>query len=146
MGSGEMDAVEVVRAYAAAWNVPDADACGALFTDDGVREWMVRPLSPNIPARYEGRASVTEGIRGFMVALPDIRVDMLNTWEVPGGAVGEWRVTGTHTVDWDLWDAQGEAVQFTGTSIYRIRDGRIAEERLHFDTGLMSANWKPPTG
>lgn len=146
MGSGAKGAGEVIEACVAAWNVPDADACGALFTDEGVREWMVRPFSPNITARYEVRPAVIDGIRGFMDALPDIRVDMLHLWQVPEGAIGEWRVTGTHTVDWDLWDAQGEAVQFTGTSIYRIQDGRIAEERMHFDTGLMSANWKPPTG
>lgn len=92
MGSATVPgAIDVIEAYGVAWNVPDADACGALFTDDGVREWMVKPLAPTIPARYEGRASVIEGIRGFVTALPDIRVDMLNLWEVPGGGVLEWR-------------------------------------------------------
>lgn len=67
-------ALEVVAAYGAAWNAHDAEACGACFTDDGVREWMVKPVSP--PSRFEGRAALVEGIRGFMAVVrgpPPIR-------------------------------------------------------------------------
>ncbi|MCU0306420.1 MAG: ester cyclase [Thermoleophilia bacterium] len=109
-----------------------------------MREWMVKPLSPVIPARYEGRAAVVEGIAGFMGALPDIRVEGGDAWEIEGGAVLEWRVTGTHTADWDGWDAQGEAVDFPGCSVYRIEDGMIRRERMYWDTAQMVAGWRPP--
>ncbi len=144
MSTRVASALGAVEAYGAAWNAHDAGACGALFTDDGVREWMVKPVSPNVPSRYEGRAAVVEGIQGFMTALPDLRVEMGNTWEIPGGAILEWRVEGTHQADWDMWNAQGEAVSFPGVSIYRVQDGRFGEERMYWDTALMVANWRPP--
>jgi len=141
--STESDSTSELRdAYVAAWNAHDAHACGALFTDDGVREWEVKPLAG--VSRFKGRVAVVESIQELMTAVPDIHVELHNVWEIPGGAVVEWRVRGTHQADWDIWTAQGEAVNFPGISVYRIHDGRFAEERMYFDTGLMTANWRPP--
>lgn len=141
MTTSAMTALQVLEAYGAAWNRRDAEACGALFTDDGVREWMVKPVTGT--ARFAGREAVTAGIGAFMTIVPDITVEMGRMWEIPGGAVLEWRVVGTHGADWDVWTAQGEPVEFPGVSVYRIKDGRIAEERMYWDTGLMTAAWRP---
>jgi len=34
-------------------------------------------------------------------------------------------VGGTHQADWDVWSAQGEVVNFTGISVYRVQDVRL---------------------
>ena len=142
MSTATMSNLQVAEAYGAAWNRHDPEACGALFTDGGVREWMVKPLTGT--ARFEGRAAVTEGIRAFMTVLPDITVELGRMWEIPGGAVLEWRVVGTHRADWAVWTAQDEPVVFPGVSIFMIDGGRITEERMYWDTGLMTAEWRPP--
>ena len=51
LSTGVSSALGAVEAYGAAWNAHDAGACGALFTEDGVREWMVKPVSPNVASR-----------------------------------------------------------------------------------------------
>jgi hypothetical protein len=133
---------ELGNAYVAAWNAHDAHACGALFTDDGVREWQVKPLAG--VSRFKGRVAVVEGIQEFMTAIPDVHVELHNVWEIPGGLVVEWRVLGTHQADWDVWTAQGDAGSFSGISVCRIQDDRVADERMCFDARLMAANWRPP--
>lgn len=141
-----MGAMEVMDRYRAAWNAHDADACGALFTDDGVREWCVVPNALiGAKARYEGPADVADGIAAYIAAMPDLTVEWGATAETADGAIVEWRVVGHHTAAWGGWPPQGEVVDLPGVSVCRVKDGRIAEEKMYFDPDMMARNFTMPS-
>ena len=136
---------DLIRSYIEAWNSHDPEAVAGYFAEDGVRHWQV-VLPPMIggPTRFQGRAEIASGVKAFMDAVPDMRVELDNVVETDFGAILEWRVRATHTGSWDDWGGQGEDVDLPGVSFYRIVDGAIAEERMHFDPDMMARNWRPP--
>jgi steroid delta-isomerase-like uncharacterized protein len=144
----ETSARAVPLRYMERWNAHDADGCAACFAEDGVREGriMAQATRPGhrFP-RFEGRAAIRERIAGFMAAVPDLQVDVMRVGEGPPGTVWlEWRVTGTHLADWGAWRAHGERVDVPAVSIYRVRDGLIAEEAEYIDPQVMMT--PPPPG
>jgi ketosteroid isomerase-like protein len=136
---------ELVDSYFDAWNAHDTGRVASHFTPDGVRHWQVvnNPLIGG-PARFEGTDEIEHGVKVFMDAVPDLRVEPGVRAETADGAIFEWRVIGTHTGAWGGWTGQGEAVDLPGVSIVRIADGKFAEERMYFDPDMMARNWRPP--
>lgn len=135
---------EMLRSYTDAWNSHDPDKVAAYFTNDGVREWEL-VLSPLIggPTRFEGPPNIASGVKAFMDAVPDLKVELRTMAETDDGAMMEWLVTGTHTGAWGGWTGQGEQIAFPGVSVYRIDGGHFMEERMYFDPDLMARNWDP---
>jgi steroid delta-isomerase-like uncharacterized protein len=136
---------DTALAYMAAWNAHDAAACAACFAEDGVREGriMARATRPGhrFP-RFVGRAAIEERIGGFMVAVPDLAVEVLRVAEGDGTAWLEWRLTGTHRADWGGWVARGERVDVPAVCVYAVEDGLITEETEYIDPAVMMT---PPT-
>ena len=104
---------ETALAYMAAWNEMDAAACAACFAEDGVREGRILARATAGGARFPrfvGRPAIQERIAGFMVAVPDLAVEVLRVGEGPEDTAWlEWRLTGTHRADWGAWIARGRA-------------------------------------
>jgi predicted ester cyclase len=102
---------------------------------------MLLQYSPHAPRR--GREDVRDFMLGFRAAFPD-----LNFW---GAAdliaegdyvVGRWEGGGTHTgpafgdfLAGSLPAASGRKMRFTGTTVLRVADGKIAEE-IGLDDGV----------
>lgn len=132
---------DTALAYMAAWNAHDPDGCAACFAEDGVREGRILARATAGGARFPrfvGRAAIRERIAGFMVAVPDLRVEVLRVGEGPEDTAWlEWHLTGTHREDWGVWRAHGERVDVPAVSIYRVRDGRIIEETEYIDPAVM---------
>ena len=138
---------ETALAYMEAWNAMDAAACAACFAEDGVREGRILARATAGGARFPrfvGREAIRERIAGFMVAVPDLRVDVLRVGEGPPDTAWlEWHLTGTHRADWGVWTARGERVDVPAVSIYRVAGGLIAEEAEYIDPAVMMT---PPEG
>jgi len=132
---------ETVLAYMDAWNRHDAGACAACFAEDGVREGriMAQATSPGSRfPRFEGRQEIEDRIGGFMVAVPDLEVEVVRLGEGPDDTVWvEWHLTGTHQVDWGRWTARGERVDVIAVSVHQVRDGLIREEAEYLDPQVM---------
>ena len=128
-------------AYMAAWNEMDAAACAACFAEDGVREGRILARATAGGARFPrfvGRRAIEERIAGFMAAVPDLAVEVLRVGEGPQDTAWlEWRLTGTPRADWGVWIARGERVDVPAVSVYRVRDGLIAEEAEYIDPAVM---------
>lgn len=127
--------------YYAAWNARDAAGCAACFAPDGVREGriMAQATRPGqrFP-RFTGRDAIRDRIAGFILAVPDLAVEVLRTAEGGDDCVWvEWRLTGTHTGDWGGWRARGERVDVPAVSVFRIVDGLIGEEAEYLDPAVM---------
>jgi predicted ester cyclase len=105
--------------------------------------------APNILLQYSlhaprrGREDVRDFMAGFREAFPD-----LNFWGVADliaegdSVVGRWEGGGTHTgpafsdfLIGSLPAASGRKMRFTGTTVLRVEDGRIAEE-IGLDDGV----------
>ena len=132
---------DTARAYMAAWNAHDPDACVACFAEDGVREGRIM-ASATRPGhrfpRFVGREAIEERIAGFMAAVPDLAVEILRAAEGDDGSAWlEWRLTGTHRADWGAWRARGERVDVPAVSVYRVAGGLIVEEVEYIDPAVL---------
>ena len=132
---------ETALAYMAAWNAMDAPGCAACFAEEGVREGRIMAAATRPGHRFPrfvGRAAIEERIAGFMVAVPDLAVEVVRVGEGPEDTAWvEWRLTGTHKADWGGWAARGERVDVPAVSVYRVHDGLIAEELEYIDPAVM---------
>jgi hypothetical protein len=129
----------VIARYADAWNDHDPAGCAACFVTEGRRIWCVRGVGaapgPRQPPMFDGRDAIAASTAGFMASVPDLRLEVEALSEGSDGRIWtEWRLTGTHVADWGRWDAQGEAVDLVGVSIFRVASGGIREERVYWDS------------
>ena len=102
---------------------------------------MLLKYSLHEPRR--GREDIKAFMTGFRTAFPD-----LNFWGVTGliaegdYVVGQWDGGGTHTgpafsdfLAGSLPAATGRKMRFTGTTVLRLKDGKIVEE-IGLDDGV----------
>jgi steroid delta-isomerase-like uncharacterized protein len=138
---------EVVDSYFAAWNAGDPRAVAEHFADGGVRHWrVVNNPAIHTPERFEGTDQIADGVRVFMEAVPDLKVEPGVYAETDDGAIFEWTCRGHHSGAWGDWEGQGEDLELPGVSVVRLADGHIVEERMYFDPDMMVRNWVPPQG
>jgi|GEM_PF-1262881 len=104
------DADALARAYFAAWNAGDADALSTLVTDDVARRTAG-------VADTDGRDALLDGMRRQRERSPGFRVE-----------VEEVVASGDRTAV--AWRARTPEAEWTGSSHFRVADGRIAEERV----------------
>ena len=115
--------------------------CNLSVVDDLAAPDMLLKYSLHEPRR--GRADIKEFMNGFRQSFPD-----LNFWGtaelIAEGdfVVGRWEGGGTHTgpafndfLVGSLPAATGRKMHFTGTTVLRLKDGKIAEE-VGLDDGV----------
>lgn len=87
---------------------------------------------------YEGRQAATDYLESFLVAFPDLTV---NVWsKVTSGDLvcDEWTLTGTHTGPLPLPDgstlpATGKRVDLRGCDIAAFENGQVISHRIYYD-------------
>ena len=100
-------------------------------------------LQYSLHAPRRGREDVRDFMNGFRAAFPDLNfwgtADLIAEGEY---VVGRWEGGGTHTgpafsdfLIGSLPVATGKKMRFTGTTVLRVRDGKIAEE-VGLDDGV----------
>ena len=70
--------------------------------------------------------------QGYFDAFTEVRQSVVSWTEIPGGAVAEWQVEGTHR-------ETGNAVSFRGVSIFELANGKIQRETAYYDNGTFVA-------
>lgn len=79
-----------------------------------------------------------EGYRHFFSGFPDIRFEILDTVADGDQVAMRFRVTGTHTGEFQGIPASGRGMNVQGMTILHFRNGHIAERWNQFDQmGLM---------
>jgi steroid delta-isomerase-like uncharacterized protein len=114
-----------------AWNTHDAEAAVALVTDDYKRR---DPSAPDIDGPDGQRAFLGQVFNAF----PDIQVEELH--RVAEGDLIAVHVIMTGSHQGELWGipATGTTVRFEAQEMYRVRDGKVAEQFVLLDSlGLM---------
>jgi predicted ester cyclase len=100
-------------------------------------------LQYSLHAPRRGRDDVMDFMAGFRRAFPDLAFEGAADLIAEGDfVVGRWKGGGTHTgpafndfLAGSLPPASGRKMYFTGTTVLRIEDGRIAEE-IGLDDGV----------
>lgn len=116
----------LVRRYVDLWN--SGDLSGA----DEILAWTVTRTGPTSDTTTQGLdnlrahiAQTREAYSKFKVSVKDIDAD-------GDRVVLNWTVKGTHSGK-GLPEAEGRKVSITGTSVYKVDGGKIAEERASWD-------------
>lgn len=126
--------------YERAWNDHDHRGCADCFADGARREYrLMRPCAP--PGRdgraLRGREAIAADIGMVMRAVPDISVEVVSMAYASDRRLWtEWRLRGTHTVDWDRWRADGRRIEVLGVSVFRLSNEGFLEERLYWDSAF----------
>ncbi len=110
------------EAWAAFWAAPDPSRIGGLLAEDIVGHW------PGDPKPVRGRADYLGKIAGVVEALPDLRLQLVDSATVAGDADGEELIflhyTGT---------AADGTVTIRGMDRVRTRDGIVVENVIRYD-------------
>jgi len=127
----------VARWFAGFWSNPWNPA----IVDELAAPDMLLQYSLHEPRR--GREEVRAFITGFRAAFPDLKfwgtADLIAEGDK---VVGRWEGGGTHTgpafgdfIAGSLPAKSGRKMHFTGTTVLRVKDGRILEE-IGLDDGV----------
>jgi hypothetical protein len=109
--------------YAAAWSSRNPVSLAAFYTENG-------SLTVNGGAPSVGRPAITETVRGYMTAFPDMVVAMDQMSQDGNHPVFRWTWTGTNTGP----GGTGKSVSIRGYEEWTMgADGLIAESKGHFD-------------
>ena len=116
----------VRRWYDELWDGWNTDVVEDLFTDD------YRLHIPGQPTL--DKQAVKPVVQMFQHAFPDLKHIVHETILGNGSIAARWTVRGTHRGDFQGISASGKPVDLSGITIHHLRDGRISETWLAFDT------------
>jgi steroid delta-isomerase-like uncharacterized protein len=124
---------EIVRRFAEVWNGGNTAVVDELGAPDLVVQY------PLLPAPLHGPRAFREFLGVFQAAFPDIRLTLDAPLIAEGDQVAaRWTLRGTQRGDMPGLPASGKVAEWSGISIYRLRDGKVAEERGEEDAlGLL---------
>ncbi|WP_077046979.1 ester cyclase [Pseudomonas sp. KK4] len=116
------------RRYATFWSSGDPSLARQALAPD----FMDRALPPG---RAQGIAGPLAASQAFHAAVPDLNCEVRQMIVSGDRVVSHLRFTGHFTGSFNGVRGQGQAVDFIATDLYRIADGRIAEN-WHLEDNL----------
>lgn len=114
---------EFAERYTKAWCSRDAGAVASFFSPNG-------SLTINGGTSATGRAAIADVARSFMIAFPDLIVEMDGVSDRQGKTIYQWTLSGTHSGP----GGSGCRVRISGFEEWQIgADGLVADSQGHFD-------------
>jgi steroid delta-isomerase-like uncharacterized protein len=122
------------------WNQGQLALADELFAADYVR---YDPATPNIGT---GPGAARQALTNYRDAFPDLRLNICDLLADGDKVVLRWTARGSHRGELRGIAPTGKEITTTGITIFRIADGRIAEEWVNWDTlGLLQQLGAIPT-
>ena len=115
-GPSDEVTIEVLQAFADAWNRHDLDDLMSFMTEDCIFESSAGDDACG--TRYEGALAVRNGYARAWADYPDARWNDASHFVIGDRGVSEWTFTGTN--------AEGRRSEVAGCDIFTFRDGKIA--------------------
>jgi steroid delta-isomerase-like uncharacterized protein len=126
------------RKFAETFNKHDLDAVAKLYAEDAVA------YDPMYPEPLRGRDAIRKDTASFFRAFPDIRMEVINTFEKDDrNGADELRLTGTQTGPLETPTGQvvpptNKRIEMRGAGVARLNErGEIVEERRYYDVGTI---------
>ena len=111
-------AIDRIRAIAAAFDRHDLDAILAQFADDAVFEG---PRGPERwGQRFVGKEQIREAFAGRFAGIPDVRYRDDEHFVAGDRGVSEWTLSGT--------TSSGEPIEVRGCDLWTFRDGQVVKK------------------
>jgi steroid delta-isomerase-like uncharacterized protein len=111
------------------WNKSQINAIDRLLAEDAVAHGLVDENGQEL----RGPAGFKPFFSQFTKAFPDIHVEVADTISEGDKIAARCIVTGTHQGEMLGVSASNRPVEFTGITILRVKDGKIAEAWNNFD-------------
>ena len=127
------DVERIAREFIQVWSVGNLDVLDRLASED------LEVAYAHFPEAIVGRRAFRSALEETFMHFPDLKTTARTIIADGERAAVEWRYEGTHRHG-DLFGIQpsGRRVRVSGTTFYRVRDGRVVEERGVVDVlGLM---------
>jgi steroid delta-isomerase-like uncharacterized protein len=128
-----LDMTSIVREMLEAWNDKDMDRVESYSTPEA------RMTNPALGAKFTMREYAETWARAF----PDGKIQITNLVAQGDCCVAEFIGRGTHTgplrTPMGEVPATGKRVELPLVEIYRLREGRITEGKVYFDTAALMA-------
>jgi steroid delta-isomerase-like uncharacterized protein len=115
---------ELVEREFSAWNSHDPDRVVAFFTDDVTYEDVTYGMVAH------GHPELRKMAADFFAAVPDLKLEVVNTRLDKNGGWVEWTFSGT---DVGLYKT-GKKFSVRGVSVFEIRQGKFAADRDYYDS------------
>jgi predicted ester cyclase len=116
------------------WGEGRLELADELYAPDWV-DHVGRGPEPDVVRGPEG---IKQAIRLFRAAFPDLRYTVEEEMAERDLVMARFSATGTHRGEFLGLGATGRRIGYTGTDVNRIRDGRIVESWVHYDSlGLL---------
>jgi len=81
----------------------------------------------------QGPASFKQIISMFRAGMPDLKMTILDEIAESDRVVHRWQISGTNTASLMGIPPTGNQITFTGTTVARVADGKIAERWANLD-------------
>lgn len=117
------------RWFEEVWNRQCEEAIDEMCTEDVVANGLTDAEGNTI----RGRDAYKNLFRAFTSAYPDLKITVEDTVSEGDKIAARCRVTGTHTGEGLGLAPTNQPLEFTGMTIVRIEDGKIAEAWNEFD-------------
>lgn len=130
--------VQIVKSYMAAWNHHNAQQAADYFSPEGVYydASVGTPVTGKIAAEQQVIAPFIQGV-------PDLQ------WKMVGEPVWnkttvsfEWVFSGHNTGNWAGSPPTGKAIQFSGVSFIKLKQGKITYQGDYYDSATLSRELK----
>jgi steroid delta-isomerase-like uncharacterized protein len=121
----------IVAEHIRSENAHDWHAVYDTFVQDDRAYYDVVPLG----ARFTG----IEGVRGFYqsiaAAVPDLHIEVMSEYDVPGCSIREVVITGTHKGEFAGVKPLGNALRIEMAAFYSFDPGanKLVSERIYYD-------------
>jgi predicted ester cyclase len=117
--------IEVVKAYEATWDNPDAAAMPGFFAEGGI-------YVPSGEAPLTGQA-IADYAAGVFAAFPDTRMPITRIFADGNLVAVEWVYKATMTGDYGPYKATGKSFELTGAHIVEVQGDRIRSVLSRWD-------------
>lgn len=118
--------IQLLRDAMGAMNARDVDRCVSMMAED-----FLINLS-GVP-QMRGTDIWRAGTQVLFTAFPDIRIEVEDIFAMDDRVAMRVRFRGTHTGPFQQIPPSGRPIDYVSNEIYRVADGRIAEEWIVSD-------------
>ena len=127
-----MSSVDVARpaildAWASAWSAHDLQRVLSLFTDDCIYEDVA------LGVVNRGKDQLRAFGDAFLAGVPDLKVELKESFATENRAAVEWVMSGTHSGDLPGMPATGRAFSIRGSTVCELEGGEIRRNSDYWD-------------
>jgi len=122
---------EVVARHIRSENEHDWPSVFDTFVQDDRAHYDVVPIGTS----FQGIEGVRTFYHAIAAALPDLRIEVLSEYDVPGCSIREVVISGTHQGDYFGTKPTGNSirVQLAGFYTFDEASGKLLSERIYYD-------------